>query len=314
VEFGVHLPLIDFGGNAFTSTSLRGYVRRAAALGFTTVAANDHLVFPGPWLDGLVALASVIADSATMRLATTVGLPVVRGPVPFAKAIAAIDRLSEGRLLVGVGPGSSGRDHELAGLDFEERWKRLDEIVPSLRALWRPGAAPYVGQYYSTAGIELLPAPTQAGGPPIWLASWGSDAGLRRVARLGDGWLASAYNITAAGFAERWDALRAMLAERGREPDGFPNALSTMWFHISDTAREAEEVLSGRLVPVVQRPEDLLRERLPFGSAEVVAERLIALRDAGVKEVFIWPVIDEERQLELFRERVWPLVADVAET
>ena len=94
-----------------------------------------------------------------MTLTTTVALPVVRGPVPLAKAVAAIDRLSAGRMVVGVGPGSSRLDHEAVGLDFDERWRRLDEAVPALRSLWRADADPFVGRFYSTDGLDLRPRP-----------------------------------------------------------------------------------------------------------------------------------------------------------
>ncbi len=73
-----------------------------------------------------------------MVLATTVASPVVRVPVALAKSLAAIDLLSSGRLVVGVGPGSSARDYAAVGVPFEERWKRLDEAVQALRA---PSAA-----------------------------------------------------------------------------------------------------------------------------------------------------------------------------
>src|SRR6267378_4159153 len=109
MKFGVHLPLMDFGGNPYTLSHLVRYTRRAAELGFETLSANDHLVFASPWLDGLTALASIIGDSGSMTLATTVSLPVVRGPVQLAKAMAAIDLLSGGRAVVAVGPGSSPR-------------------------------------------------------------------------------------------------------------------------------------------------------------------------------------------------------------
>lgn len=300
MEFGVHLPLIDFGGNPQSIDHLRSYVRRAEQLGFTTVAANDHLWFPGAWLDGLVALSSIIGDSGDMRLATTVGLPVVRGPVPFAKAIAAIDRLSGGRTVVAVGPGSLSIDYDLVGLDFDERWKRLDDVVPALRALWR-GDQSFTGRYYSTAGVELLPTPAQPDGPPIWIGSWGSDVGLRRVARIADGWLASAYNISATDFSSAWERVRSM------RDDGAPlltNALGTMWFHVGDTAQEADEVFRTRLLPLQHTPEATLRERLLFGEPAELAEKVHALAEAGVQNIFLWPVTDEERQIERFCEHV----------
>jgi alkanesulfonate monooxygenase SsuD/methylene tetrahydromethanopterin reductase-like flavin-dependent oxidoreductase (luciferase family) len=299
---------MDFGGNAYDGATLRSYARLAAELGFTTLAANDHLVFDVPWLDGPTALASVIEASEPMTLATTVALPVVRGPVAFAKHIAALDRLSGGRVRVAVGPGSSARDYDVVGLDFEQRWKRLDEVIGALRSLWQPEREPFVGAYYSTEGVELAPLPARAGGPPLWVGSWGSTAGLRRVARLADGWLASAYNISPPDYADAWSALQVMLTDRGRDVDTFPNALGTMWFHITDDAAEAEAVFRERIVPTVHRPEDVLRERLPVGPADAFAEKLVAFRDAGVQQVFVWPVTDELHQIERFRAEVWPLV------
>jgi alkanesulfonate monooxygenase SsuD/methylene tetrahydromethanopterin reductase-like flavin-dependent oxidoreductase (luciferase family) len=308
MKFGAHLPLMDFGGNPYTGSQLFSYARQAADLGFVTLAANDHMVFDVPWLDGPTALASVISDSEPMTLATTVSLPVVRGPVALAKAMAAIDRLSGGRVIVAVGPGSSSRDYEVVGADFGERWKRLDEAIQALRSLWRPDGDAFVGEFYSTEGIELTPAPAQPGGPPIWVGSWGSDSGLRRTARLGDGWLASAYNTTPAGFAEAWAMLGDLLADRNRDVSGFPNALATMWFHITDDVSEADAIFRQRLLPTIHRPEALLRERLPVGPAAAFAEKLAAFRDAGVQQVLIWPLTDELRQLERFRDGVWPEV------
>ena len=308
MKFGAHLPLMDFGGHPYTLTHLTSYARRAAALGFDTLAANDHLVFASPWLDGPIALASVIGDSGSMKLATTVSLPVVRGPVQLAKAMAAIDVLSGGRTVVAVGPGSSPRDYEIAGVDFGERWKRLDEAVQSMRALWRGDNEPFAGRFYSTEGIELLPRPAQRGGPPIWIGSWGSAAGLRRTARLADGWLASAYNTTPAEFALAWAELQRLLAAEGKDSSTFPNALATMWFQITDKTAETDQIFRQRLAPSINRPEDLLRERLPVGPAPAFAEKLRAFRDAGVQQVLIWPVTDEERQLELFCELVIPLL------
>jgi alkanesulfonate monooxygenase SsuD/methylene tetrahydromethanopterin reductase-like flavin-dependent oxidoreductase (luciferase family) len=209
---------------------------------------------------------------------------------------------------VTVGPGSSRDDYAAVGLDFEERWPRFDEAIGALRALWCGDGASSAGRFYSTDGISLEPRPLQPAGPPIWVGSWGSDAGLRRVARAADGWLASAYNTTPDVFAEAWDALRAQLPEHGKDPDAFPNALATMWCYITDDPAEAERVLQQRLVPTVHRPEEMLRERLPIGPPELFAEKLTAFAKAGVRRVYIWPVADEVQQLHRFWNEVRPLV------
>ena len=310
MDFGAHLPLMDFGGNPYTLDHLTAYTETAARLGFSALSANDHMVFSVPWLDGPTALAAVIGHSGTMTLATTVSLPVIRGPVPLAKTLAAIDRLSQGRLVVAVGPGSSQQDYDSVGVDFAERWARLDESIGALRALWRADAAPFVGRFYSTEGISLDPHPIRTEGPPIWLGSWGSAAGLRRTARLGDGWLASAYNTTPTLFAEAWSHLQGILPSHGKDPASFPNALATMWFYITDDRAEADRVMRERVVPTIHRPEEMLRERLPVGPAELFAEKLSAFARAGVQRVFLWPVADEAHQLELFWETVRPAIAD----
>jgi alkanesulfonate monooxygenase SsuD/methylene tetrahydromethanopterin reductase-like flavin-dependent oxidoreductase (luciferase family) len=309
VDFGAHLPLMDFGAHPYTLEHLVNYTRAAAQLGFRALAANDHLVFSVPWLDGPTALAAVMSHSGDMTLATTVSLPVVRGPVPLAKTLAAIDRLSGGRLIVAVGPGSSQRDYEAVGIDFEERWGRLDEAVQTLRALWQSDREEFSGRFYSTAGITLDPRPARPDGPPVWIGSWGSEAGLRRVARLGDGWLASAYNTTPELFGEAERYLGSQLVRRGKDPATYPNALATMWFYITEDRAEADRVMRERVVPIVRRPEDVLRARLPVGPAELFAEKLSAFGVAGVQRVFIWPVADEERQLALFCEQVRPAVS-----
>lgn len=295
---------MDFGGHPYTLEHLLGYARTAERLGFNTLCANDHLVYDVPWLDGPTALASVMGVSGNMTLATTVALAVVRGPIPVAKMIGAIDRLSGGRGLVVVGPGSSPADYAAVSVSFEERWARLDEVVAVLRVLWGRDPGPFVGRFYSTEGINLAPRPVQAGGPPIWIGSWGSPAGLRRVARLADGWLASAYNTTPELFTEALEQLSVHLIEEGKKPELFPNGLATMWFYITENRSEADDILRHRVVPAIHRSEEVLRERLPIGSASAFVEKLAAFAESGVQRVMVWPVADDERQLELFWNQV----------
>jgi alkanesulfonate monooxygenase SsuD/methylene tetrahydromethanopterin reductase-like flavin-dependent oxidoreductase (luciferase family) len=309
VEYGAHLPLIDLGAPR-SLAALGAYVRTAAGLGFRYLCANDHLVFSRPWLDGPTALAAMIEASQDMTLVTTAGLPVLRGPAQLAKTLAALDTLSGGRLVAGVGPGSSADDYAAAGLGFQERWRRFEEAVRALRALLHGDAAGFEGEFYATRGVVLEPRPLQRPGPPIWIASWGSPAGLRRVARLGDGWLASAYNTTPDRFREGLERLSGELRLAGRPPGSCSNAIATTWLHITEDSGGAERTITEILAPMLNRPAAALRSLpLPIGPVEVCAERLAALVRAGARRVFVWPLGDEARQLELFRERVVPLVS-----
>jgi alkanesulfonate monooxygenase SsuD/methylene tetrahydromethanopterin reductase-like flavin-dependent oxidoreductase (luciferase family) len=246
-----------------------------------------------------------------MTLATTVALPVIRGPVQTAKMIAALDVLSEGRLVAGVGPGSSQRDYAAVGIAFEERWGRFDESIEAVRSLLADDGDGFTGRFYSTEGLTLEPRPVTPGGPPIWVASWGSAAGLRRVARLGDGWLASGYNTTPSAYGESLGLLSEQLRATGHGGRALPNGIATMWLYVTDTRREAERILAEVLAPTLGRPLEALRDlALPIGSAEQCAERVSAYAAVGAERIFVWPLADELRQLEMFRERVAPLVAD----
>ena len=299
---------MEFGDEGQSLGRLTRAVDAARDSGFSAVSANDHFLFQAPWLDGLTALAAVIERSGAMELATTIALVALRGPVPLAKALAALDVLSDGRVIAGVGPGSSERDYDAVGVPHEERWERFDEATAILRSLLRDDPPPQTRRHYPLPGSQLAPAPRRPGGVPLWIGSWGSPAGLRRVARLGDGWLASAYNTTPDGFSAARELLAEQLAASGRDPGGFPNALATMWTWITEDARDEDRVLREVLAPMLKRDPDALRDQLCIGPAAKCAELLSRYAHAGCERVYLWPLGDEPQQIELAATAVLPAV------
>jgi alkanesulfonate monooxygenase SsuD/methylene tetrahydromethanopterin reductase-like flavin-dependent oxidoreductase (luciferase family) len=295
LELGVHLPLMEFGDEGQSLGRLTRAVDAARECGLAAISANDHFLFQTPWLDGPTALAAVAERSGSMELATTVALVSLRGPVALAKTLAALDVLSGGRVIAGVGPGSSERDYAVAGIPWDARWSRFEQAVIRLREL--------LG-----AGSELAPPPRREGGIPLWLGSWGSAAGLRRVARLGDGWFASAYNTAPADFRAARESLSVELRARARVPESFPNALVTMWTWITDDAADADRVLRDVLAPMLRRDPDALREQLCVGPPERCAELLSRYAEAGCERVHIWPLGDEPRQIERAAGEVLPAI------
>jgi alkanesulfonate monooxygenase SsuD/methylene tetrahydromethanopterin reductase-like flavin-dependent oxidoreductase (luciferase family) len=306
VKIGVHLPLMEFRGEGLSLSRLSDAVDAARDRGLAAISANDHFIFSTPWLDGPSALAAMLERSGDMTVATTISLVGLRGPVSLAKTLAALDRLSEGRLIAGVGPGSSERDYVAAGIPFEERWQRFEESVAMLRALLR-GESPPAGRYFAVPDQPLAPSPYQDG-VPIWIGSWGSDTGLARVGRLADGWLASAYNTTPELFATARESLAQKLSDRGRDPSGFPNALVTMWTWVTEDRANADEVLNDVLAPLLRRDPDSLRDHLCIGSAEHCAEVLSRYAQAGCEWVQVWPLGDEPRQIERLAADVAPRI------
>jgi alkanesulfonate monooxygenase SsuD/methylene tetrahydromethanopterin reductase-like flavin-dependent oxidoreductase (luciferase family) len=299
---------MEFGDEGQSLARLTGAVDAARDCGFAAVSANDHFLYQAPWLDGPTALAAVIERSGAMELATTVALVALRGPVPLAKTLAALDLLSDGRVIAGVGPGSSERDYDAVGVPYEERWERFDEAAAILRSLLRDAPPPETRRHYPLPGSQLAPAPRRPGGIPLWIGSWGSKAGLRRVARLGDGWLASAYNTTPDGFKAAKQSLSEQLHAHGRDPDRFPNALATMWTWVTEDARDADRVLREVLAPMLKRDPDALRDQLCIGPAEQCAELLSRYAQAGCERVYLWPLGDEPQQIELAATAVLPAV------
>jgi alkanesulfonate monooxygenase SsuD/methylene tetrahydromethanopterin reductase-like flavin-dependent oxidoreductase (luciferase family) len=285
--------LADFGDGRPTGGDLCAYARTAKDLGYTTLAANDHLIWGKPWLDGPTSLASVISAAGDMTLATTIALPVVRHPVVVAKMLTTLACLAQGPVVGGLGPGSSGADYLAVGIPFEQRWARFDEAMQVVRTLVR-GEPTTAGRYYA-AELQLAPTPDRV--PQVWFGSWGSDRRIAAMAALADGWFASAYNATPTQYREARVRLDGHLRAAGREPADFPDALATMWLFVTEDRREADSVLTDVMAPLLKRDPSQLVD-LPIGSAQHCSEVLAAYAAAGAREVLLWPIRDSLHQLE----------------
>jgi alkanesulfonate monooxygenase SsuD/methylene tetrahydromethanopterin reductase-like flavin-dependent oxidoreductase (luciferase family) len=127
------------------------------------------------------------------------------------------------------------------------------------------------------------------------------------VARLGDGWVASAYNTTPDQFRAARERLADELARRGSEArEDFPHALVTMWLWVTDDDREASRMIDQLLAPMLRRDPAELRERVCIGSAEQCADLLGRYAEAGCIRTHVWPLGDEAGQLERLMGEVLP--------
>ena len=187
----------------------------------------------------------------------------------------AIDILSSGRLFAGVGPGSYRADYDACGIDFSERWPRFSEALEILVTLLSSGndtdrAFDYKGKYYTLKEMLLTPKPVQKPHPPIYVGSWGSDVGLKRLAKHSNGWMASAYNITPAKFKEKWNFLLGYRKSLGKEEDEepFDNSVMSMFGYIDDDKDKVHRVVKDILSPALGRSAEDLEQMLPFGSLD----------------------------------------------
>lgn len=166
-------------------------------------------------VDPLIGMTWAAAATRTIEVGSNIVILPQRNPVLLAKALATLDRFSGGRAVLGAGVGWAVEESEAVGADFAARGKRTDEAIEVLRALWRDGPSSYAGPYHSFEEAYSYPKPARAGGVPI-LIGGESRAAMKRVARLGDGWLP--FNLPVAEAAATIAELKAMTRAFGRDP------------------------------------------------------------------------------------------------
>ena len=164
--------------------------------------------------DPLVALSFAAAATTTLKLAPGLMLVAQRDPIVTAKAIASLDLLSGGRLLLGVGAGWNIEEMEDHGVDPARRFGRMRESVEAMRALWTQDEASYAGDHIALPPTWSWPKPAQPGGPPVLLGGNGKRV-LERVVKYGDAWYPNFLGDDDKMIA-RLEKLRVMAEEAGR--------------------------------------------------------------------------------------------------
>lgn len=191
------------------------FVEACEQLGWDSLWLTDRLVSEQFSLEPVTALAAVAARTRTIKFGTAVLVASLRNPAVLAKELATVDFLAGGRLLPAVGLGSADRkEHEAAGVAKEDRGARTDEAIGLLRRLWTEEHVVHHGQFFNLSNVTIQPKPLFRPALPIWVGGRTTHA-LRRVARLGDGWLASSITPGEAAFGVR--TIRHYLVEAGRE-------------------------------------------------------------------------------------------------
>lgn len=287
MQLGLHALGIGSGADR---TVIDAVASAAEGHGFATLWAGEHVVmvddsasrYPysdsgaiavpaeADWLDPMIALSFAAAASSRIRLATGVLLLPEHNPVIVAKQAASLDRLSGGRLTLGIGVGWSREEFEALGVPFERRGARAAEYVAAMRTLWREDVASFAGQFVAFNSIRVNPKPVLGRAVPI-VVGGNSDAALRRVAAWGDGW----YGFNLDGIDEvrdRVGRLEKLLGESGRDRAALRVSVALAAPRAAD-ARALAELGVDELV-LVQAPPD---------SADAVPEWISALADEWVQ-------------------------------
>ncbi|MGH7897337.1 MAG: TIGR03619 family F420-dependent LLM class oxidoreductase, partial [Candidatus Binatia bacterium] len=200
-RFGLGLPVIqqvpakaadwerDAGGEA-----IRTIARVADRLGYRYVTCSDHVLVTASyasamgetWYEPSATLGFVAGATERIGLLTHVLVLPYRHPLITAKTYATLDRLSAGRVILGVGSGHAKPEFRVLGAAFETRGRATDEAIDAIRAAWREERASYHGELVRFRDVVISPRPARAAGPPIWVGGNGKHA-LARATRRGDG-------------------------------------------------------------------------------------------------------------------------------
>ncbi|MGI5168169.1 TIGR03619 family F420-dependent LLM class oxidoreductase [Spirillospora sp. CA-253888] len=222
-------------GAAFVETSeFVGLAQAADRLGYDTIAVSDHIFYTDydasypytdtgappykpdtHWPDVWVTIGAMAAVTERVRFATNVYIAPARDLFTVAKAVSTAAVLSGDRTVLGLGVGWCKDEFLQTGQDFHTRGRRLDEMIPALRELWRGGMVEHHGEHYDFGPLSIAPVPAEP--VPVYIGG-DSDAALRRAARVGDGWIGNRI-YSEEQLGDLLERLSGFLAEHGRTLD-----------------------------------------------------------------------------------------------
>jgi probable F420-dependent oxidoreductase len=252
------------------------------------VSANDHMHGPDPRLEAWTMLSWIAASTSRIRVATRVlGVPY-RNPAVVAKMAETFDRLSGGRLILGLGGGASDDEFRALGLPTpspRDKVDGLDEAIRIMRGLWSEPTFMFAGMHHRTDGAQIEPKPDHA--IPIWLGTYGPRA-LGVTGRLADGWIPSLELAPPDRIPSMLGRIREAATAAGRDP-GDVTAVYNLEVRVDPRADPDPFVVSG--------------------SPEKVATELLVFVDLGFAAFNFIPIgPDPDEQAELLAREVLPLV------
>jgi probable F420-dependent oxidoreductase len=335
MRIGLALPHYDFsipGVSPIRFEALAEVAVRAERLGFDSVWMSDHLFATlGRYgggderygsLEPLSTLAALATLTERIRLGTLVLSAAFRHPAIVTKTVTAIDRLSNGRVELGLGAGWFADEYEAFGYGFGsvgDRFAQLEETMGYLDALFGDEPASFEGPRFSLREAHNQPRPVQEPRPPLLVGGKGGPRMLRLAARFADGWN-TVWRWTPEAYAERAAAAREACERIGRDPATLRLSLGLF------------TVLGENEADLVRR-YGLMRERLPAGVVDAapleelrrdglvgtpddVLERLERFAEHGVSELVVapapvWFALPDPSMLDLFAERVLPAAKEL---
>jgi probable F420-dependent oxidoreductase len=308
--FGLLLPTREIVMNQDVPNfrEILDLAERAEDLGFDSVWVGDS-VLARPRFEALTTLAAVAARTQRVRLGTAVLLPILRQPVVLANQVANLDLIANGRLILGIGIGgnnaSVAQEFAACGVPIVRRIGMFEETITLMRRLWTEPEVTFEGRYFQVQSVRLGLRPLRQSGVPLWLAGSGDNA-LRRVLRLGDGWLPISSSPQA--FTADWQRLQILGQEMGRDAHDLHRCLYTT-LNVNTDGAQAERELRAFIESYYSIPYEVqaTRNGLCAGSAEHCIAWLRAFIAAGAQTIVVrFGSPDQAGQLARFAREVLP--------
>ena len=265
----------------------------------------DNEMLPSPF----IALAFLAAATSKIRLGTGVLLMPLHNPLRVAEDAAVLDRISGGRLILGIGQGYRPEEFKGYGRRLEDRRGLMREGAQLVRKLWTEEHVTHRGAYYQFEDATLLPQPVQHPGPPIWIAGR-SDAAMKRAAILGDGWYPTLFTVRR--LKESNETVRTLAKASGRD-------LSKFHFGVSQTtsiSEDPQQALAvavqnlGKYATAQRSAEDVAKALSLTGTTQNCIKGIHDRIDAGVRHLMLSFLSKDEqdtyRQMELVAKEVIP--------
>lgn len=294
----------------------RRQARRLEALGFDSLWVGDHVAFHVPIAESLTTLAFAAGATDRIQLGTSVYLLALRHPTHAAKITATLDRLSGGRLVLGVGLGGEfPPEWEAVGVPVAERASRLEEGIPLLRRLWSEERVVHEGRHFRFGPVTLAPKPAaqradgRPGLPPIWIGGR-APAAMRRIGRLGDGYLS--HMCAPETYRENLAAIAASARAAGRTALPFAAGAFVFTF-LAERFEDAHEQAAKLLGRVYARDfREAARRYCLLGRPADCLEQMRAFAKAGCRHFVLVPLSDPEAFAERVAAEILPSVPALA--
>lgn len=295
MKIGVALPAQVDG---VMRADVLGYAERAERHGLDSVWVLDRLTYDS--LAPLPLLAATAAVTSRVRIGTSILLATLWSPLLLAKELATIDRLSAGRLIVGMAVGGREPDFQAAAVPMRTRGWRLEETITLLKQAWGGGPVNHDGRAFQIHVPPMGPRPMQPQNPPVWLGGF-ADAAIRRAVRLGDGYIAGGRGPEYA--RQVVPQVRQMVAEAGRDPASFPIA-SLVYFCLGPDPDRTLDTIGSYIQSYYGRLIFQPREGAVYGHAEQAAARIKEYAVLGIDTLILVPVVREPEQVDRLAEAI----------